>query len=66
MQLWRGPSPYRGGGGEAGGLQLKLMAGVAGDCVRIVPISFKATVKPIQAVGQTQDFIRVGALVCSL
>lgn len=43
----RRPSPYCVGGGEAGGLELNLMAGVARHGVRTVQLSFKVTVKHI-------------------
>lgn len=47
VSQWTGSSPCYGGGGEANGLELELMAGVLGDGVQ----AFKATVDLVQAVG---------------
>ena len=49
-ELRRVTGPCFGGGGEADGLE--LIGGVTGDGVRTVLLSFKATVKLIQVVGQ--------------
>lgn len=59
-----------GGGGEANGLELMLMAvivGVVGD--RTAPLTFKVIVELIQAVGQTKVIGRIGGFriaVCDL
>lgn len=50
--------------------KLKLRADVSGDSIRTVPLSFKATVKLIQVVGQSLVVSRVGGalgfVVCDL
>ncbi len=49
--------------------KLKLRADVSGDSIRTVPLSFKATVKLIQVVGQSLVVSRVRGFrftVCDL